>query len=246
MLMGFRFRLALFFVAALVAMQALTAVLVYQATRHELIAQGQRQLDTSTKAFSRQLDDVSERVASTVQVLALDYALRAAIAQRDEATMMSALRNHGRRVGATQMLLVGLDDRVAVDTGGRYAPGTIFPYRDLAERALDRPAAAVVAFDGHAYWMVVVPVFAPTLVGFIAAVIPIDDQRLAHLQEQSTLPKSIELVTAAGDGRWAVIARGSDHVPLTAALAGQGQSLPSGPKLVDVGGREFVAQAIWL
>jgi hypothetical protein len=32
---------------------------------------------------SRQLDDLSGRVADNVQVLALDYALRAAIAQRD-------------------------------------------------------------------------------------------------------------------------------------------------------------------
>ena len=46
MLMGFRFRLALFFVAALVAMQELTAVLVYQATRHELIVEGQTFVNT--------------------------------------------------------------------------------------------------------------------------------------------------------------------------------------------------------
>jgi hypothetical protein len=35
---------------------------------------------------SRQLDDLSGRVADNVQVLALDYALRAAIAQRDQST----------------------------------------------------------------------------------------------------------------------------------------------------------------
>ncbi len=88
--MGFRFRLASFFVAALVAVQALTAVLVYEVTRHELIGEGQRQLAMAAGAFARQLDDISERVASSVQVLSLDYALRAAIAQRDEATLLSA------------------------------------------------------------------------------------------------------------------------------------------------------------
>ena len=101
--MGFRFRLASFIVATLIGVQALTAVLVYEVTRHELIGEGQRQLAGAAGAFARQLDDISERVASSVQVLSLDYALRAAIAQRDEATLLSALHNHGRRVGATQM-----------------------------------------------------------------------------------------------------------------------------------------------
>jgi diguanylate cyclase (GGDEF)-like protein len=243
--MGFRLRLVLFFVAALVAMQTLTAVLVYQVTRHELIGEGQRQLAVASLVFARQLDDVSDRVADTVQVLALDYALRAAIAQHDEATLLSALHNHGQRVGATQMLLIGIDGRIGADTLGQYRPGTLFPYTDLADRALVRPAAAVVARDGRAYWMVVVPVFAPNLVGMIAAAIPIDDTRLANLQKQSTLPRSIELVAPSPDG-WRVIAHGNDPTALARPLLGRAQVLPSGPALVDVSGREFVAQAIWL
>ena len=189
--MGFRFRLASFIVATLIGVQALTAVLVYEVTRHELIGEGQRQLAVAAGAFARQLDDISERVASSVQVLSLDYALRAAIAQRDEATLLSALHNHGRRVGATQMLVLDVDGRVEADTGGVYANSARFPYTDLVGRALDKPAAAVVASQGHAYWMVVVPVFAPDLVGFIAAAIPVDDARLAQLQQQSALPRSV-------------------------------------------------------
>ena len=106
--MGFRFRLASFFVAALITVQAMTAVLVYEVTQRELIAEGQRQLGVAATAFAHQLDDISERVATNVQVLALDFALRSAIAQRDQATVLSALRNHGHRVGATRMLLIGV------------------------------------------------------------------------------------------------------------------------------------------
>src|SRR4249919_4014600 len=125
--MGFRFRLASFFVAALVVVQGLTAVLVYRVTRTELIGEGQRQLDVAAGAFARQLDDLSGRVASSVQVLALDFALRSAIAQRDNATVLSALRNHGRRVGATRMLLLDVDGRVEDDTAGRSPPVRGFP-----------------------------------------------------------------------------------------------------------------------
>jgi len=242
--MSFRFRLALFFVAALVAMQALTAVLVYEVTRHELISEGQRQLDVAASAFARQLDDISGRVADSVQVLALDYALRSAIAQHDQATMQSALTNHGHRVGATQMLLLDTDGHVEVDTLGAYAAGAPFPYTDLVERAWSRPAAAVVAWRDHAYWMVVVPVFAPNLVGEIAAAIPIDDRLLARLQAQSTLPRNIELAAHNANGTWSVLAHGSERVALTAGLTTRNQALPVQPTLLEVRGREFVAQAV--
>lgn len=244
--MSFRLRLASFFVAALVAVQGLTAVLVYRTARHELIAEGQRQLDVAATAFARQLDDISARVAASVQVLALDYALRSAIAQHDQATMLSALRNHGRRVGATRMLLVDVDGRVEVDTRGQLHAGAAFPFDDLVGRALERPSAAVVAWEGRAYWMVVVPVFAPDLVGFIAAAIPVDDSLLARLQAQSALPKGIELASRSGVGQWTVLARGSERADLTEHLTADGQSLPTRPELVAIGGREFVAQGVWL
>ena len=205
--MGFRFRLASFVVAALVVVQGLTAVLVYQVAKSELIGEGQRQLEVAATAFVRQLDEISRRVAESVNVLAQDFALRSAIAQHDAATLLSALRNHGRRVGATQMFLVGVDSRIEADTRGEFAAGSPFPYGDLVEGALDRPASAIVAMDGGANWMVVVPVFAPNLVGFIAAAIPVDDRLLAQLQDQSTLPKRID---------WGRICRASEvSAPIT-------------------------------
>ena len=79
--MGFRTRIAIFFVAALVMVQGVTALLVYRVARVELVAEGQRQLQVAADAFARQLDDVSGRVAAGVQVLALDFALRSAIAR---------------------------------------------------------------------------------------------------------------------------------------------------------------------
>lgn len=241
--MGFRTRLASFFVAALIAVQLLTAALVYGVTRHELIGEGQRQLGVASHAFARQLDDISERVGAGVQVLSLDFALRAAIAQRDRATVLSALRNHGRRVGATQMLLVGLDGHVQADTAGEFADGARFPYDDLVGRALEQPAAAVVAHRGRANWMVVVPVFAPDLVGFIAAAIPVDDRLLAKLQAQSALPREVELATPGAGGGWIPIAHGDAGAELTRALRAHGAP-PTRPRVLDLGGREYVVQAV--
>jgi diguanylate cyclase (GGDEF)-like protein len=241
--MGFRFRLASFFVAALVIVQVLTAVLVYQVSRRELIAEGGRQLGVSATAFGRQLEETSERVADSVQVLALDFALRTAIAQRDEETLRSALRNHAQRVGAERLMVVDTAGEITGDTLGP-ARGR-FPYADLVERGLVAPTAAVVQWQGRAHWMVVVPVRAPDVIGLIAAAIPIDTPLLSRLQAQSVLPKSIELATPTGTG-WQVLARGDDTVPLAAALGGTGSTLPTAPRLVRLDGREYLAQGVWL
>ncbi|HVQ32387.1 MAG TPA: EAL domain-containing protein [Lysobacter sp.] len=251
--MGFRFRLASFFVAALVVVQGLTGVLVYGVTRDALIGEGQRQLDAAATAFARQLDDLSGRVASSVQVLALDFALRSAIARRDDATLLSALRNHGRRVGATRMLVVDVDGHVEADTRGALATGARFPFGDLIAGATDQPASAIAAWDGGAFWVVVVPVSAPDLIGYIAAAIPLDDRLLTRLQQQSALPKRIELAARDADGRWRILAHGTGdsagadaRVALTPALAKHGPDLSTRPALIDVRDREYVAQAVWL
>ena len=254
--MSFRVRLASFLVASLAILQILTATLIYQVTRLQLIAQGEQQLIVAGHAFALQLKDVSARVADNVQVLTLDFALRSAIAQRDSATVLSALRNHGNRVGATRMLLIGLDgaiqadtsqadtsqaDTSQADTSDTSPPLHKFPFSDLTAAALEHPASAVVAWDGRAYWMVVVPVSAPALIGLIAAAIPVDDAFLAHLQEQSTLPSTIELVTRTADGYWRVVARGSEQIDLATRLVSANGGLPDTPTLATVNGREYVA-----
>lgn len=241
--MGFRTRLALFLVVTLAAVQVLTAILVYEVTRRALIAEGERQLVAASRAFVEQLDDISQRVAASVQVLALDYALRAAIAERDRETVLSALRNHGRRVGAARMMQLGLDGTVEADTAADAPAPRSFPFTDLVENAQTHEAAAVVALDGRAYWMVVVPVYAPQPIALIAAGIPIDDALVARLQRSSALPKEIELAAQAGDGTWTVVARAGDRVALTVPVLGTGGALPQAPQLVELDGREYVALA---
>ena len=244
--MGFRLRLASFFVAVLVIVQGLTALLVYQVARQQLIEEGQRQLQVASAAFSKQLTDVSRRVADSVNLLALDYALRSAFAQHDEATLLSALRNHGRRVGARQMFAIDAEGRVQADTAGTVAAGARFPYPDLIDHALDQPASAVVAWQGGAQWMVVVPVFAPNLVGFVAAVIPLDNRLLVQLQGQSTLPRQVELASRGGDGRWQLLAHGDAPADLTRTLLTPRAQLPTLPRTAEVEGREYVVQGLWL
>lgn len=244
--MGFRLRLALFLVLTLAVVQGLTAWLVYTVTRSELIEQGQRQLSDSAQVFVRQIDDVAERVADSVEVLALDYALRAAIAQHEQSTVRSALRNHGRRVGAARMLLIDLDGQISADTDEAAPLPRAFPFPRLLGNALERRVAAVVALDGRAYWMVVVPVLAPQPIALIAAGIPIDDALLARMQQVSALPSGIELLVPAPDGGWSVLASSAGQPGLAQTLRAQGLDLPQTPQLTAAAGHEYLALAVAL
>jgi EAL domain-containing protein (putative c-di-GMP-specific phosphodiesterase class I)/GGDEF domain-containing protein len=241
--MGFRLRLALFFVATLVAVQLLTAALFYAVTRRALVAEGERQLSANAQAFVAQMDDISARVAGNVEVLSLDYALRSAIAERDRGTVLSVLRNHGRRVGASRMLLIGLDGTIEADTADATATAARFPFPDLIDSAFDRRTAAVVALDGKASWMVVVPIYAPQPVGLVVVNVPLDDALLTHMQQLSGLPRNIELAAQSTSGRWTVVARSDRRSGLAESFTAAQRGLPWKPLLTEVDGKEYMVLA---
>ena len=241
--MSFRLRLAVFLVASLAILQSVTAVLVYEVTRRQVVAEGKRQLALAGTTFARQLDDVSARVSDNVQVLTLDFALRSAIAQRDADTVRSALRNHGRRIGAARMLLIELDGTIDADTQDASPDPRKFPFDDLVEGALEKPAAALVAWNDQVFWIVVVPVHAPALIGLIAASIPVDEAFLKREQEQSALPKTTELAVQNPDAGWMVVARANTGNGLADRLLAENPQRSDKPALIEVAGQEYVALA---
>lgn len=242
--MSFRVRLSVFLLAILFLVQGLTWALVYHATRRASIDEGERQLVRAANTFVTQMDNVSTRIAGSVQVLSLDYPLRAAIAQRDAQTIWSALRNHGRRVGAERMLLLDLEGQVRIDTA--HPPGTgeahtpAFLPPGMLRQVYKKPVVAVVAIEQRAYWLVVVPVYAPQPIALIAAGIPIDS---ALLQRLAALPKSVELVASERHGPWHRVARGDPSLDIIGALQRQHLDLPREPRLMRLHGHEYVVLA---
>ncbi|HSM95527.1 MAG TPA: ATP-binding protein [Rhizomicrobium sp.] len=210
--MSFRQRLVLFLVVTLVSVQALTAFLAYASLRHDLVERGKRELASSMGVFTRQLDFLSERVSDDVHVLSLDFALRSAIAQHDYGTELSALRNHGHRIGATRMMIVGLDGRTTADTSGADS-GLVFPYSGLLQQAaIDDKATALATMSGQIYWIVVVPVRAPVPIAFIAACIPVNDALLRKLGAISSTPSAVVLATLGQNGHWMIAAESATHL----------------------------------
>ena len=206
--MSFRNRLALFLMATLVCVQAATALFAYTYLRGQIMERGKRELSAAMQAFTRQVDFLAQRATEGVQVLALDYALRSAIAKSDHDTELSVLRNHGSRIGATRMMLVRLDGTISADTATLQPAGGKFPFAALLGMAAEGDrGTALVTLANHVYWIVVVPVRAPLPIAFIAAAIPLDGAMLDEIRRISSSPHPIALAARTSDSVWHIVAR---------------------------------------
>lgn len=245
MAFGFRNRLAAFMMVTLVVVQGATAVTVYEVTRQALITQSEHQLTDSVNLFSQQLDALSQRVSESVQVLSLDYPLRQAVASQNEQTVLSALRNHGRRVGATRMLWIGLDGTIQGDTANADAIGKRFEFPDLLDEAASQGKARGVAMlDGRAYLIVLVPVMAPIPIAYIGANIPLDDAMVDRLRRLSELPPEVVLATRKESGDWEVLAKAVAGEDIMAQLMPDGAPpIPHKPLLMKRGSRSDIVLA---
>ena len=246
MAFGFRNRLAAFMMVTLVAVQGATAVTVYEVTRRALISQSERTLSASAQLFSQQMNALSERVADSVKVLSQDYALRQAVAGQNAPTVLSALRNHGRRVGATRMQWIGLDGVILGDTAEAASVGKSFEFPDLLDEAFsDGKARGVTILDGKAYWIVLVPVTAPIPIAYIGAHIPLDDAMVDRLRGLSSLPPEVVLATRKDEGHWEVLAKSVDGAGIMDQLMPGGvPPEPGRPMLMHHGARRDIVLAL--
>ncbi len=205
--MRFSLRLILFLAATLLAIQTATILTARAMLRGTLMEDGRNQVAASETRFVRQLDELEHQLAEGVRLLTLDFALRQAIADRDTATVVSALRNHGRRVGASRMLLIAPYGTIDGDTGTTSDDSPRrFPDPALLDTAATQDhAGSVAVLGGKPVWLVAVPVMAPDLIAFVAAALPLDDAELIRLREAAGVSGKIG-IAAAGPGGWTVLA----------------------------------------
>ncbi len=201
-LRSLRQRIILLFVLLLVLIQA-TALLfittannnIARSTIDEALAQGER-------VFQRVLQQNQTRLEQGVTILSGDFAFRTAIATNDRGTIDSVLRNHGARVNADVMLLVGLDQIVRVDTLAVSRTGQAFEFPVLIEQAVrDGKASTITKLDAQLYQLVVVPVLAPEAIAWVAMGFRIDDATAREFKQLSGLDVSFASHAAAGAWR---------------------------------------------
>jgi len=157
------------------------------------------EIAAGTHVFERSLQQDTLRLVQGARLLTADYAFREAAATQDAATVASVLANHGKRIDASLMMLVGLDRRVIADTMGN-ATGQPFPFPELLEHPeSSQQAPEMVVLHGDLYQLVIVPVLAPLPVAWLAAGFQVDNAFAEDLHRLTRLQVSF-LTRNARDG----------------------------------------------
>jgi len=195
MRIGFRslkWRIAAWTALILLSVQIGGLLLFAQIGRASALAEVGIQLETGNRVFARLVEQRSAQLAQAARVLAADYGFREALLTRDRATIESALDNHGSRIGATLMLLVGLDGRVIGAHPPRSDTLELGTVPKLIDAARQKGSANGFQFlDGALHQLVVVPVMAPVAVAWVVIGFPADEVFVQDLKRLTGLDVSL-------------------------------------------------------
>lgn len=122
---SFRTRLLLLFIGLAGGVLLLTLVAVTYATDKQAELTVERELAVSERVLGELLMRRGEQLEQAAQVLADDFGFREAVASGDQATLVSAMVNHGDRIGTQLMALYGVNGEELASTH-QLSPGTDF------------------------------------------------------------------------------------------------------------------------
>jgi diguanylate cyclase (GGDEF)-like protein len=184
-------RIVVFFLLLLVLVQGIAFLLVNAANRQIAKQTIQQELLVGERLFKRVLDQNRAQLEQGTALLSSDFAFRQAIASNDTGTILSVLKNHGARIGASVVTLVSLEHVVLADTLQPQAHQQPFKFVNLAKQAQQSgKSSAIVNIEGRLYQLVVVPVLAPEPIAWMAVGFLMDDKTAQDLRQLTALDVS--------------------------------------------------------
>jgi diguanylate cyclase (GGDEF)-like protein len=232
-------RIAIFFVVLLVLVQGVGAFLVIRSNSQIARQTIDEELEKGERVFRQLLSQNQSQLEQGAAILSSDFAFRTAIATNNEATIVSVLRNHGARLGADVMTLVGLDGRVRADSQNDARVDKPFPFPALVKTSeRSGKTSSIVLIDGRLHQLVVVPVLAPDTIAFVGLAFVIDDAVARELNQTTGL--EVSFLSRDASGAWTVHAstlRGAQLGSLRDAAIANG--IASGVSEVRLGGDAY-------
>jgi diguanylate cyclase (GGDEF)-like protein len=235
--LSFGARIVIVLVATLLLMQLATLLIVDVAVNQNVHRQLAERIDVGDKVWGQLQRDRGQELKLAVGALASDFAFREALATGDASTVLSALLNHGQRMGADASLLLAVDGSLQTSTLDGDDDAQALALAPLLEAARAQgTSAGVVELDGKPYSLAVVPVMAPRLIGWVAMGRLFGAREARDYHSLTGLDAAIVMRDA---GAWRVVASSLD-AQATQAL-GQLPALPQQRTRIALGTRNFHA-----
>ncbi|SDI35305.1 bifunctional diguanylate cyclase/phosphodiesterase [Pseudomonas abietaniphila] len=166
-------------------------VAVRAATQDAVRKQAQAQLEVGTRVFEGLLEMRGKRLRDAVQLLSTDFGFRDAVASADSATIRSVLLNHGARISANDMFLLGMDGKVLSSTVEQIPEGSPFPYTQaLRDLKAHNQSMLIVPLQGKPHLLVESTVLAPLPIARVVMGFSMDDDLAQELRSLSGLQVS--------------------------------------------------------
>ncbi|MGV8844764.1 MAG: putative bifunctional diguanylate cyclase/phosphodiesterase [Pseudomonas sp.] len=161
---------------------------VRTATNVAVRSQAHEQLDVGTRVFEQLLDVRGRQLHDAVQVLAADFGFKAAVASGDSETIRSALANHGARINASAVMMLGLDGTLEVSTDSRIS-GQIAARLSAQAMAQQRAGVQIVLMPigDSIYLLVQTTVNAPLPIARVMMGFEVDEAFARELRELTLL-----------------------------------------------------------
>jgi len=153
-------------------------------------------LAVGERIWARLLAQRAGRLTLGASVLAADYGFRDAAASGDLDTLRSALDNHGARIGATVTAMLAGDLSLRA-VGEGTDPGAVDALRPLAAKLAEQ-GSALALVDGQPFQVVMVPMKAPVLVGYVVMGFPLDAALVDDMHAVSGLQVAVLVEGAEG------------------------------------------------
>ncbi|PBP88872.1 hypothetical protein CCL20_08695 [Pseudomonas syringae] len=198
---SFQARIAGVLIVLLLIVVSAVYLAVKVATGEAVRTQAQAQLEVGSRVFERLIDLRGKRLRDTVQLVAADFGFRDAVASSDASTIRSVLLNHGKRINASDMFLLGMDGVVIASTVPKVPEGSRFVY-DQALRNAKRAGQSVliVPGGGDPHLLVESTVLAPLPIGRVVMGFTIDSGIAEELRSLSGLEVSFLTVEDGKNG----------------------------------------------
>lgn len=188
---GFQARIASVLILLLLIVVVAVFVAVKAATQDAVRKQAQVQLEVGTRVFEGLLEIRGKRLRDAVQLLSSDFGFRDAVASADSATIRSVLLNHGARIDASDMFLLGMDGKVMASTVAQIPEGSPFPYMQaLSELKSKNQSMLIVPLQGKPHLLVESTVMAPLPIARVVMGFSMDDDLARELRSLSGLQVS--------------------------------------------------------
>jgi len=201
MMQSFRTRiLALVLGLVTVTVFAIVAAVVIKAreSAHERAAE---QLRTGAQVAREVLHFRGEQLTGAVRVLAADFGFREAVASGDTPTILSAIENHGSRIGAGVVVLMDLDGKLIASTTASLPANAPAEFAEMVRHRTSRYNGPAIRIVGtRPYQLVLAPVRAPEVIAWVAMGFVVDDKVATNIAQLAGVNVSFIGTSAAAPG----------------------------------------------